>query len=102
MVMPIFYCLLTVAATFMFRNSAGAITFSLGILFIPGLIRMFSDTIQKLIIPILPIAALHSISGIAEKDSFEVLSTTTGIIILIAWIYITSFIGILQFERKDV
>jgi len=99
--MPIFYCLLAVAATFTFGNSACAITFSLGVLLIPGLIRMFSDEIQKLIIPILPIAALHSISGIAERGSFELLSMTTSIIILVVWIFITSLIGIWQFERKD-
>ncbi|MBZ2174269.1 hypothetical protein K8M07_03305 [Schnuerera sp. xch1] len=102
MYMPVFYCLLTVAATFIFRSSGGAITFSLTIMFIPGLISMFSDTIQRLIIPILPVSALHSISGVAEKESFELLGISTSILLLLVWIVITSLIGIFQFERKDV
>lgn len=100
--MPVFYSLLTVAATFIFKNSGGAITFSLGVMLIPGLIKMFSDSIQRLIIPIFPVSALHSLSGIAEVEAFELLGTTTSIIILIAWIGLTSLIGIFQFERNDV
>lgn len=102
MVMPVFYSLLTVAAIFIFRNSGGAITFSLGVMLIPGLINMLSDNIQMLIKPILPVSSLHSLSGIAEVGSFEVLGVATSIIILIAWVFITSLVGIFQFERNDM
>lgn len=102
MLMPMFYSLLTVAAVFIFGSSGGAITFSLGIMFIPGLVKMFSKSIQKVIIPILPVSSLHSISAIAESESFEVLGITTSIFILFMWIAITSLVGILQFERKDI
>ncbi len=101
MVMPVFYSLLTVAAIFIFRNSGGAITFSLGVMLIPGLISMLSDSVQKVIMPILPISGIHSISGIAEVDSFELLGITTSVITLITWILITSVVGIFRFYKKD-
>ena len=100
--MPVFYCLLTVAAVFVFRSSGGAITFSLGIMFVPALVKMFSQSIQKIILPLLPQASLHSLSGIASKGSYEILGIGVSILLLFVWIGITSLIGTFQFVRKDV
>jgi len=100
--MPVFYCILTVAAIFIFRSSGGAITFSLGIMFIPALVKMLSQGIQKIILPLLPQASLHSLSGTALKGSYEILGIGTSILLLFAWIGITSLVGIFQFVRKDV
>jgi ABC-type transport system involved in multi-copper enzyme maturation permease subunit len=101
-VMPVFYCVLTVAALFIFRNSGGAITFSLGIMFVPALVKMFSQSIQKIVLPLLPQASLHSLSGTALKGSYEILGNGASIILLLVWIGITSLIGVFQFVRKDV
>ncbi|GAB6085818.1 hypothetical protein [Alkaliphilus crotonatoxidans] len=101
-VMPVFYCLLTVAATFIFRSSAGGITFSLAVMFIPALIKMFSKNIQGLILPILPQSSLHSLSGIVSENPYELLGNGTSILLLLLWIGITSAIGIFQLVRKDV
>ena len=100
--MPIFYCLLTVAATFIFRSSAGAITLSFGVLLFPALINLFSNDIRRLVIPIMPMSALHSLAGVAQASAYESLGIGTSILILILWISGTSLIGIIQFERKDV
>lgn len=100
--MPVFYCVLTVAAVFIFRNSGGAVTFSLGVMFVPALVKMFSQGVQKTILPILPQASLHSLSGTALKGSYEILGIGTSIFLLFAWIGITSLVGIFQFVRKDV
>ena len=100
--MPVFYCILTVAAVFVFRNSGGAITFSLGIMFVPALVKMFSQSIQKIILPLLPQASLHSLSGTASKGSYEILGIGVSILLLFVWIGITSLIGTFQFVRKDV
>ncbi|MBS4536319.1 hypothetical protein GOQ29_11895 [Clostridium sp. D2Q-14] len=101
-VMPVFYCLLTVAATFIFRSSEGGIIFSLVIMFIPALIKMFSKDIQRLILPILPQSSLHSLSGIVSENSYELLGNGASIFLLLLWIGITSAIGIFQLVRKDV
>lgn len=100
--MPVFYCILTVAAVFVFRSSGGAITFSLGIMFVPALVKMFSQSIQKIILPLLPQASLHSLSGTASKGSYEILGIGASILLLLTWIGITSLIGTFQFIRKDV
>lgn len=100
--MPVFYCLLTVAAVFVFRSSGGAITFSLAVMFIPALIKMFSQSIQKIILPLLPQASLHSLSGTVSEGSIEILGIGASIILLFMWIGITSLIGTFQFGRKDV
>ncbi|KAB1435949.1 ABC transporter permease [Candidatus Galacturonibacter soehngenii] len=100
--MPVFYCLLTVAAVFVFRSSGGAITFSLGIMFVPALVKMFSQSIQKIILPLLPQASLHSLSGTASKGSYEILGIGASILLLLTWIGITSLIATFQFLKKDV
>ncbi len=101
-VMPVFYCLLTVAATFIFRSSAGGITFSLVVMFIPALIKMGPENIQKLILPILPQSSLHSLSGIVSENLYELLGNAMSILLLLLWIGITASIGIFQFIRKDI
>lgn len=40
-IMPIFYAIITVVAAFLFNSSAGAITFSLGLIVLPALVKMF-------------------------------------------------------------
>ena len=100
--MPVFYCVLTVAAVFVFRSSGGAITFSLGIMFVPALVKMFSQGIQKIILPLLPQASLHSLSGTVSKGSYEILGIGASILLLFMWIGITSLIGTFQFVRKDL
>lgn len=102
MVMPVFYCVLTVAATFIFRSSGGGISFSLGIMAIPALIKMFSNGIQKIFLPILPQSAIHSLSGAVAKGSFEHLGLLPSICVLLAWIVITSFIALIKFEKRDI
>ncbi|MTI46384.1 ABC transporter permease [Sporosalibacterium faouarense] len=101
-VMPVFYCLLAVAATFIFESSGGSITFSLGIMAIPALIKMFSSTIQKLVMPILPQSAIHSLSGVAEQNSFESLGIFFSICILLAWIILVSLIAVVKFQKQDI
>ena len=102
LIMPIFYCLLTVAATFIFRNSAGAITFSLGVVLLPGLINLFSSSLRQWIIPIMPMSAFHSLAGVAKPGSYESIGVGTSILTLLLWIAATSFIGIIQFDKKDI
>lgn len=70
-VMPIFYIIITVAFTFLFKNSAGGITFTLGIMVLPSLVKMFPDSIQRLFLPIFLQSAIHSISGVLEQGSPE-------------------------------
>lgn len=101
-IMPVFYCMLTVASTFIFMSSPGGITFSFVVLLIPALVRMFPLSVQKLMMPILPQSAIHSLSGTASASSYELLGNRTSIVLLFIWIGITSAIGIFQLKRKDI
>lgn len=61
--MLLFYVIITVAVTFIFKSSAGAITFSLFVMIIPALVKMFSDSIQRILLLIFPQTAIHNLSG---------------------------------------
>lgn len=101
LLMPVFYCLLTVAATILFKNSGGGIAFSIIILAIPALIQMFPDSLQKVFLPILPQSAIHSLSGTAGAESFEATGAITSMTILILWLVITSVLAIFSFRKRD-
>lgn len=102
MVMPIFYALITVATTFLFKSSAGAITFSLSLMALPALVKMFSDSIQTILLPIFPQSAIHSLSGAVEKGSAESLGTIMSICVLVLWIGVTSFVANIKFQKQDI
>ncbi|WP_152656124.1 ABC transporter permease subunit [Oceanobacillus sp. CFH 90083] len=99
--MPVFYCLLTVAATIFFKNSGGGIAFSIIVMVMPALINMFSDTVQKVLLPVMPQSAIHSLSGSAAEGSFEALGTFTSIGLLLLWLVVTSIISTLTFQKRD-
>ena len=101
-VMPVFYCLLTVGATFIFKSSGGGITFSLGMIALPALIKMFSDVVQKIFLPVLPQSAIHSLSGVVDKGSYDALGVSTSVCILLIWILITSLTAIIKFQKQDI
>lgn len=101
-VMPIFYTIITVAATFLFKNIAGGITFTLGIMVLPSLVKMFPDSIQRLFLPIFPQSAIHSISGVLEQGSPESLGIIFSIVILFIWIAATSLVANVKFQKQDI
>jgi ABC-type transport system involved in multi-copper enzyme maturation permease subunit len=100
--MPIFYSLIKVATTFIFKSSAGGITFSLGIMGIPALVKMFSGSIQKILLPIFPQSAIHSLSGAVGKGSTESLGIITSICVLLVWISLTCLVANIKFQRQDI
>lgn len=97
--MPVFYSLLTVAATFFFKNSGSSVAFSLVVMNVPALINMFSDSVQKILLPLMPQSAIHSLSGTAE--TFESLGAFTSILLLLLWLVVTSIIALISFQRSD-
>jgi ABC-type transport system involved in multi-copper enzyme maturation permease subunit len=102
MIMPLFYAIITVAATFIFKSSAGAITFSLVVMIIPALVKMFSDSIQRILLPIFPQTAIHSLSGAVEKGSAESIGVINSIIVLLMWVLLTSLVARISFQKEDL
>lgn len=101
LLMPIFYSLVTVAATFIFGNGSGGIVFSLLLMFLPALVRMFSETIQEIFLPIFPERAIHNLSGTIASHSIEYIGISHSILVLILWLLVISLIAITKFQRQD-
>lgn len=99
--MPVFYSLITVAATFIFSSSWGGIVFSLLTMFLPALVRMFTETIQAILLPIFPETALHNLSGIVTSGSIEYIGVGYSLLVLISWIVVLSVIATLKFQKQD-
>ncbi len=102
MVMPIFYTIITVAAAFLLNSSAGAIIFSFGLMVLPALIKMFSNTVQRIFLPIFPQSAIHNLSGLVKEGSAESLGIIGSICLLLAWIIVTSITAIIKFQKQDI
>ncbi len=102
MTMPIFYAIITVAAVFLFNSGAGAITFSLGVMALPALIKMFSNSIQRTLLPVFPQSAIHNLSGLVKEGSAESLGIIGSICLLLAWIIVTSITAIIKFQKQDI
>lgn len=99
--MPVFYSLVTVAATFLFGSSGGSIVFSLLVMFLPALIRMFAETIPELFLPLFPEIALHNVSGTVAMESIESMSISASFLVLVVWLLVISILAIIKFQRQD-
>lgn len=99
--MPIFYSLMTVAATFLFGSSGGGLVFSWLVMFLPALVRMFTKAIQELFLPLFPEGALHNLSGTVATQSLEYIGTTASVLVLGAWLLVAAILAVLKFQRQD-
>src|SRR5699024_7604507 len=97
--MPVFYSLLSMAGTFYTQSASGGITFALGIMFIPALIKMFSTTFSDVILPIFPESSLQVFAEINTNTINESLINAT--LILVLWILISNFMGFWRFKKSD-
>lgn len=94
-IMVLFYTLLSAAGTFYIQSAAGGITFALGVMFLPALIKMFPAGVSDPLLVIFPENALNYFIG-ADSGSF-VLSAA----VLLAWIIIPSVIALWKFNKID-
>lgn len=101
-VMPSFYSLLTVCATFFAGNVAAGIAIPVSVLFLPALVKLFPEMLQSVLIPFLPASAIHTLSGAAEKGSIEYIGTVAAIFVLGVWILVFAAVAIRKFCKKDL
>ena len=94
-IMVLFYTLLSVAGTFYIQSAAGGITFALGVMFLPALIKMFPDGVSDPLLLVFPEHALNYFIS-ADNSSF-VLSAA----VLLVWIIIPTLIGLWKFKKTD-
>lgn len=97
--MPVFYSLLSMAGTFYTQSASGGITFALGVMFIPALIKMFSTTFSDVILPILPESSLQVFAEVNTNTING--SLINAIFILLLWILISNLLGFWRFKKSD-
>ena len=101
-VMPPFYVLLTVCATFYARNTATGIVMPLIVLFLPAIAELFPKMLQNMVIPVLPASAIHTLSGMAQKGSIEYTGILTAFVTLGFWVLLSAASAIWRFCKKDI
>jgi len=95
--MVVFYSLLSVTGAFYFQTAAGGITFALGVMFLPTLIKMFPDDISTILLPIFPESSLLMFIDVHSMYN----SLLSAVITLILWIIIACILSIWKFKRMD-
>ncbi|MGB4610091.1 MAG: ABC transporter permease [Saccharofermentanales bacterium] len=101
-VMPIFYSLLTVCASFSASNTVAGIVTPVFVLFLPEFAKLFPEMLQSMTIPALPASAIHTLSGAVEKGSLEYTGVLTAFLILGSWLLLSAATAIWKFRKKDI
>lgn len=101
-IMPVFYALIAVCASFFTRNTAFGIVIPVIILFLPAVARILPLTAQKVVIPILPSSAIHTLMGKVPTESLEYTGVLISSIILIIWCLLSIDLTTWHFRLKDL
>lgn len=101
-VMPVFYSLLTLNATFITRNTASGIVIPSLVMLLPVLTKVLPGSLQFVITPVLPASAIHTLSGIAENSSGEYIGILGALLSLGAWTMFSSLLAICRFQQVDI
>lgn len=96
-IMVLFYSLLSATGVFYFQRAAGGITFALSVMFLPALIKMFSDDISTILLPIFPENALLTFIDINSVYN----SLFSALLILILWVITSCLLSVWKFKRMD-
>jgi len=98
-IMPIFYSLLSMAGTFYTQLASGGVTFALGVMFMPALIKMFPASFSDVVLPIFPENSLHVFTEINTSSISGLL--INAVLILLLWILISNLLGFWKFKKSD-
>lgn len=95
--MIIVYSLLSAIGSLFIQTTAGGIVFSLGIMFLPALVRFFPEAIGDLVLPIFPETAIGAfVDRTAGTNNLFI-----AILILLIWLIISSTISYGKFRKID-
>src|SRR5690625_81412 len=98
-IMPIFYSLLSMAGTFYTQLASGGVTFALGVMFMPALIKMFPASFSDVVLLIFPENSLHVFTEINTSSISGLL--INAVLILLLWILISNLLGFWKFKKSD-
>jgi ABC-2 type transport system permease protein len=96
---PVFYALVGAAAAFIFRSTALGIAVPLALRALTGIAGWFGEPISAVLVPIMPGAALHSLSGAAtDHESIGVIGALAS---LVVWLGVGIGAAAWRFLRGD-
>src|SRR5690625_1742828 len=98
-IMPVFYSLISAMGAFYMKSASGGITFALGVMFLPALIKMFPANFSDVILSIFPENSLHIFSEVNTNSISG--SLIYAVLILMLWILISCFLGIWKFKKSN-
>lgn len=97
--MVLFYSILSATGSFSFQSVSGGITFSLGIMFIPALVKLFPKGFSELFLSFL---SEKSLSALTKIGMFNLDNTILfSILILLSWLLVPLIFGFKKFNEKD-
>lgn len=95
--MVLVYGLLSAIGAFFIQSMAGGIIFSLGLMFVPALIRFFPEWVGDMMLPIFPETAIASFVDITATSNNLFIAMT----ILFLWLLLSSIISYSKFRKID-
>lgn len=99
-VMPIIYSVIAASAAFVFRSTALGILTPLVIMALGGIAGWFGATIGAVVTPLLPAAAIHTLSGVAQgSEAIGALGATVSVLV---WIGVSATVAGWLLRRRDV
>jgi len=82
--MPVLYAVIAAAAAFVCRSTALGMAIPLAVMAVGGLAGWFGDSISGLLTPLMPVAAIHSLSGVATGH--ESIGIAGAGVSILAWL----------------
>jgi len=95
--MVLVYGLLSAIGAFFIQSTAGGIVFSLGVMFLPALIRFFPEWVGDIALPIFPETAIGSFIDLTTTASNLFIAT----LILALWLLVSAVISYSKFRTID-
>lgn len=99
-VMPVIYSVIAASAAFVFRSTALGILVPLVVMAIGGIAGWFGATISAVVTPLLPVAAIHTLSGVAEGN--EAIGALGAVVSVLTWAGVSIAAAAWRLHRRDV
>jgi len=97
--MPVLYAVIAASAAFVVRSAALGMAIPLAVMAVGGLAGWFGDSVSALLTPLMPVAAIHSLSGAATgHESIGMVGATVSIL---AWLGVSIGAAAWRLLRRD-
>jgi len=97
--MPVLYSVIAASAAFVCRSTALGIAIPLAVMAVGGLIGWFGDRASAVLTPLMPVAAIHSFSGVATGH--ESIGFAGATLSVVSWVGVGIGAAAWQLLRRD-